>query len=243
MRAVERRGFDVLSLANNHAGDYGKRRWSRPSRRVAGRRFVPFGAGVDLAAASRPAIVERNGVRFGVVGFNAIGETPRRPGRARGRCGCGCSRAPGRWCAPTSTGCCASSPAAQRVDVVLVLPHWGTQYTHAARPDQRLVGRALVRAGADVVIGGHPHWVQGMESVGDSVMPLAGQLRVRHGLLEQTQEGVVLELTFWGGELKALRLVPYVMGPDFAPGRVPRRRGRGDPRRRVVDERRTVRGR
>ena len=54
--------------------------------------------------------------------------------------------------------------------MVLVLPHWGTQYTHRTVRDQRVVARPLVRAGADVVVGGHPHWVQGMESVGDSLV-------------------------------------------------------------------------
>ena len=51
----------------------------------------------------------------------------------------------------------------RRVDVVVVLPHWGTQYTHSPEPVQRHVGRRLVDAGADLVVGGHPHWVQSVE--------------------------------------------------------------------------------
>ena len=45
-----------------------------------------------------------------------------------------------------------------------------------------------------------------------------------------TQEGAVLELTFWGGDLKAARLVPVVIGADFAPRAGPRPAGPGDPR-------------
>ena len=123
-----------------------------------------------------------------------------------------------------------------QVDVVLVLPHWGTQYTHRTVRDQRLVARALTRAGADVVIGGHPHWVQGMESVGDALIayslgnfvfdmvPLGSSTGGVY--TRETQEGAVLELTFWGSTLKAARLVPVVIGADFAPRVAPGPRGR-----------------
>jgi poly-gamma-glutamate synthesis protein (capsule biosynthesis protein) len=82
-------GFDVLSLANNHVGDYGPRALRQTLRRVAAGGFAGVGAGTDLAAASRPVVVERHGVRFGIVAFDAIGETPAatadRPGALRVR--------------------------------------------------------------------------------------------------------------------------------------------------------------
>ena len=85
---LELAGYDVLSLANNHTGDFGPQALVETVRRVRAGGFVPVGAGVDLARASRPAIVERNGVRFGVVAFDAIGETPaaapEQPGCAAG---------------------------------------------------------------------------------------------------------------------------------------------------------------
>jgi len=48
--------------------------------------------------------------------------------------------------------------------VVVVIPHWGTQYTHVPEASQRRVARAFADAGADVVVGGHPHITQGTES-------------------------------------------------------------------------------
>ena len=72
--------------------------------------------------------------------------------------------------------------AQREADVVVVLPHWGTQYTHVPVPEQRTVARRLVAAGADLVVGGHPHWVQGVDAVdGVPVAPLPRQLRLRHG--------------------------------------------------------------
>jgi len=104
------------------------------------------------------------------------------------------------------------------VDVVLVLPHRGTQYTHRAEPAQRLVARRLVDAGADLVVGGHPHWVQGLEAYGDAVVAHSlGNFVFDMGFRTETRQGVLLEATYWGSALKRVDLVPYVIGADFAP--------------------------
>jgi poly-gamma-glutamate capsule biosynthesis protein CapA/YwtB (metallophosphatase superfamily) len=107
----------------------------------------------------------------------------------------------------------------RRVDAVVVLPHWGEQYTHEAWPVQRLVGRRLVEAGADLVVGGHPHWVQGLDHLGDGAV-LAhslGNLVFDMDFMEQTMEGVTLTATFWDGRLMRVALTPYRMDATFAP--------------------------
>ena len=221
---LRRAGFDALSLANNHTGDYGTGALLETVRMLRASPIAPFGAGPNLAAASRPAIVEGGGTRFAFVGFNAIGETrrvtPATPGALSIRM-------------PPRTGPLVSADlrhvervvrrTARVADVVVVLPHWGTQYTHRPEPVQRVVSRALVRAGADLVVGGHPHWVQGVDLVrGVPVLHSLGNFVFDMDFMEQTMEGVVLETTWWGRELKAMRLVPYRMDPvSFAPRVVP----------------------
>ncbi len=219
LAGLERLGFDVLSLANNHTGDFGPVAFEETLRAFRGRRLQQFGAGRDLAAASRAAVVRRHGIRFGFVGFNAIGETPR---ATAGSPGALSVRMPPR------TGPLQRSDLdhvtgvvrrlAARVDVVVVLPHWGGQYTHTPEPVQSQVGRALVRAGADLVVGGHPHWVQGLEPVGRAVIAHSlGNLVFDMDFMEQTMEGVTLVATFRGDRLVDVELQPYRMGPDFAP--------------------------
>ena len=219
LAGLERLGFDALSLANNHTGDFGPVAFHETVQAFRGRRIKPFGAGRDLAGASGAAVVRRHGVSFGFVGFNAIGETPRAtPG------------SPGALSVrmPPRTGPLRRADLdhvtgivrrlAERVDVVVVLPHWGDQYTHTAEPVQSLVGRALVRAGADLVVGGHPHWVQGLEPVGRGVIAHSlGNLVFDMDFMEQTMEGVTLVATFRGDRLVDVALEPYRMGPDFAP--------------------------
>ena len=221
---LRRAGLDAVSLANNHAGDYGTGALLDTVATLRRSPLAVFGAGADLAAASRPAYVERGGVRFAFLGFNAIGETPR---ATRSGPGALSVRMPPR------TGPLVRADlehvtglvrrAGRHADVVVVLPHWGTQYTHEPEPVQREVGRALVAAGADLVVGGHPHWVQGIDVVEgpDAAVPVLhslGNLVFDMDFMTQTMEGVVLEATFLGDRLAAMRLVPYVMDPQtFAP--------------------------
>lgn len=212
-------GFDVVGLANNHTGDFGPAALVRTVARARAAGLRTFGAGRDLAAARRPAVVEAGGTTYGFVGFNAIGETP--------------AAAPGRPGAvqvgmPPRTGPLDRAELdrflrdvrrlARRVDVVVVLPHWGEQYVHRPWPVQRQVARDLVAAGADLVVGGHPHQVQGTSTVGGAlVVHSLGNFVFDMDFAGPTMEGAVLETTWWGGELKAAELVPYRMDASFTP--------------------------
>jgi poly-gamma-glutamate synthesis protein (capsule biosynthesis protein) len=216
-------GFDALSLANNHTGDFGARALLETVAAFRGSGVRAFGAGPDRRLAGRAAVLVRHGVRFGFVGFNAIGETPRATPTSPGALSV---RMPPRT-GPLDRGDLRHllglvRRLARSADVVVVLPHWGTQYTHVAEPVQRSVGRRLVAAGADLVAGGHPHWVQGVERVGDAVLAHSlGNLVFDMDFMDQTMEGVLLEATFWGDRLVAVAPAPYRMDDYFRPRPVP----------------------
>lgn len=219
LAALADAGFDALSLANNHTGDFGEQALLRTLDLLADGPVRAFGAGRNRAEAGTAYVTERNGVRFGFLGFNAIGETPRatarRPGALSVRM-------------PPRTGPLVERDLAHveqlvrtldgEVDVVVVLPHWGTQYTHRAEPVQTQVAHRLVDAGADLVVGGHPHWVQGLEWYDDTLVAHSlGNFVFDMDFMAQTRQGVALEAVFWGAELKGFDLVPYAMDDDFAP--------------------------
>ncbi len=212
-------GFDVLSLANNHTGDYGSRSLVETVRLLRAGGQVPVGAGADRWEAWRPAVVPRHGIRFGFLAFNAIGETRRAGWDSPG--GASVSMQPRTGPLDRDDLAYATSAVrklAGQVDVVIVLPHWGDQYTHRPVADQRTVGRALIDAGADAVVGGHPHWVQSAETYqGRPLVHSLGNFVFDMDWEPEVREGVVLELRFVGDRLASARFVPYVIGSDFAP--------------------------
>ena len=225
---LERAGFDAVSLANNHTGDFQDAALLQTVRRLRESRIKPFGAGRDLAAAGRPVILKAGDTSFGFMGFNSIGETPR---ATRNRPGALSVRMPPRTGPLNMTDLRhvlrLVERLAERVDAVVVLPHWGTQYTHFPEPVQRVVARRLVAAGADLVVGGHPHWVQGLDRVRRAVVAHSlGNFVFDMDFMTQTQQGVMLKATFWGPALKAVELLPYRMDAEFAPRSAGAREGK-----------------
>ena len=156
-------------------------------------------------------------VRVGFLGFNAIGETPRAAPARRGRSRCACRRVPGpsaRRPGPRAGRRPPPGPARRRGRG---LPHWGT-HTRTPPTPSRQVGRRLVAAGADLVVGGHPHWVQALERYdGATIATRSATLVFDMDFMEQTMEGVALTATIWAGRVVDVGLAPYRMDASFSP--------------------------
>nr|WP_281366639.1 CapA family protein [Nocardioides thalensis] len=213
-------GFDAVSLANNHLGDYGERALLETVDLLSDGPVRAFGAGRTARAAARPLLLEARGTTFAFLGFNAIGETPMATATTPGALSVRMPPRTGPLQQADLDRVTAAVRRADRVaDAVVVLPHWGTQYTHVPEPVQHRVARALVAAGADLVVGGHPHWVQGVEQIsGVPVLHSLGNFVFDMDWEPQVMQGVMLETTWRGPELISLRLVPYAMDPaTFAP--------------------------
>lgn len=206
-------GIDGVSLANNHLGDYGTTAMRETFDEFDRAGIAWFGAGRDLNAAREPWVVERNGTTIAFIGTESIGETPAATGTTPGT---------NRLNMPPRTGPFDEAEldriagdiraAKSRVDTVIVVPHWGTQYTHVPEPSQRRAAQRFAEAGADLVIGGHPHWVQGWEADGDTtVVHSLGNFIFDMQFSRQVQEGVFVEIVLWDGVVKAVEPVPYVI--------------------------------
>ena len=84
---------------------------------------------------------------------------------------------------------------------MLVLPHWGTQYTTRTVRDQRAVARALAEPGPTWSSAGTRTGCRGWSRVGDALIAYSlGNFVFDMDFSRQTQEGAVLELTFWGSD-------------------------------------------
>lgn len=209
--ALQGAGFDAVTLANNHVGDYGRQAMLETFDLIDESGLGRFGAGTTLSEAAAPWIVEVNGVRVAFIGTESIGETPAAtdtdPGTNR-------LNMPPRTppldedALTRITG--EITETTTRAEVVIVMPHWGTQYTYDPEPIQREIAARFVDAGADLVLGGHPHQVQGWEAIGETpVVYSLPNFVFDMTFSRQVQEGMFVEIVLWGDRVLAVEPVPY----------------------------------
>jgi poly-gamma-glutamate capsule biosynthesis protein CapA/YwtB (metallophosphatase superfamily) len=149
-------GVDCVTLANNHALDYGVDALADTLAHLATAGIAVVGAGTDLQQARRPAILAAGGLRVAVVGVTdhpadfAAGAD--RPGVAYADL----ARQVPDWLLQTVHRAGAS------VDATLVTPHWGPNMTAAPVRHVRHAATALVQAGATLVAGHSAHVPHGV---------------------------------------------------------------------------------
>ncbi|MGE5173423.1 MAG: CapA family protein [Betaproteobacteria bacterium] len=146
-------GFTVLSLANNHMLDFGPNEPAVTRSHLQKQGLSPFGAGKDISEARQPVILTRNGVRFGFLGYGVAHS--RAVYAQRSRAGI----------APISMDDIRKDILAFRsqVDVLIVSLHWGIEYEKTPTRKQREEAHQIIDWGADMIIGHHPHVMQGIE--------------------------------------------------------------------------------
>ncbi len=84
-----------------------------------------------------------------------------------------------------------------KVDALIVSVHWGEEYQAKANKTQKEIAKKLVEAGADIIVGHHPHWVQDEEKInGKPVYYSLGNLIFDQMWSEETRKGMIIKLTF-----------------------------------------------
>jgi poly-gamma-glutamate synthesis protein (capsule biosynthesis protein) len=160
VEALAGAGVDVVSLANNHAYDFGAAAVDDMLPRLTERGIVAVGAGANDAAAHAPAIVTRNGVR---VAFLAYVDVPVEGGGFDTRTWTAGPETPGLAWAEAGRIAEDVAAARQAAEVVVVMLHFGLEGRPEETASQRALARAAVDAGAALVLGAHPHVLQRTE--------------------------------------------------------------------------------
>ncbi len=186
-------GADVANLANNHLTNYGAQGVTLTDQLL-------HQHGIQTSGLGPVAVIDVRGIKFGFIGFNGVGraidKTALKEGIARAR---------------------------QLADIVVVQSHWGKEYErqpladpHVPTPDDPVaIGHSAVDWGADIVIGNHPHWYQGIEIYHGKLITYAhGNFVFDQMWSEETREGVIGTYTFYGTQLvaatwKAYRIYDY----------------------------------
>lgn len=189
-------GVDIVTIANNHVMDYGPLGLFDTRRFLDSVGIAAVGAGSSEAEARRPVILSRHGTRVGFLAYNAFSNaTGSHPGTA-----------------PRILSVVTEDVRALResgtVDIIVVNFHWGTERAPFPDEDQVRFAHAVIDAGADLIVGHHPHVLQGVEryrqgliaySLGNFIF--GGNSRPRH-------DSMLLAVTYLGGIPLDARIVP-----------------------------------
>ncbi len=186
-------GAKVANLANNHTSNFGAEGVALTDKLLQQHGILSSGLGPV-------AVIDVRGIKFGFIGFNGVGRAIDKAAVQAG-----------------------IERARQLADLVVVQFHWGKEYErqpmadpHVPTPDDPVaIGHSAVDWGADIVIGNHPHWYQGIEVYHGKLITYAhGNFVFDQMWSEETREGVIGTYTFYGTQLvaarwKAVRIYDY----------------------------------
>lgn len=189
-------GIDIVTLANNHTLDYGKDALLDTFENLNKINVKYVGAGNDINSASAPVLIDKNGYKTAILGSShVIPEVSWAAGK--GRPGLATTYNPSRLLSEISA-------AKKTSDIVVVYLHWGEEKKTTPVDYQRNLAKKYIDSGADIVIGSHPHVLQGFEFYKEKLIAYSMGNFIFTDLKKDT---MILDINYSGNSYKA-RIVP-----------------------------------
>jgi poly-gamma-glutamate synthesis protein (capsule biosynthesis protein) len=218
LAGLEAAGFNVVSQANNHTYDWGPQALLDSLERLRAVGIRPVGAGRNSLAAHYPVVVNVDGLRIAFLAYVNIDPKEATAGIDR----------PGvAWLDPAQV-LADIRFARPLADLVIVCPHWGVEYALKPGRDQVESAHQMIDAGADMIVGGHPHVVQPLERYHDRWIAYSLGNFVFDQMNPATHRGLMLRVTVRDKRISDVEPVPIKINSAFqatlapAPGIPPR---------------------
>mgnify|MGYP003440266385 CR=1 FL=1 len=209
--AIAGSGIDVVSMANNHVGDWGVESYIDTLARLKENQIHYTGGGMNSAEAEEPVIIEKYGVKIGYLGFSDVGPV---------------------WMKATEDNAgllLASNPrfdeiiknASQKVDHLVVSFHWGDEYKTVHNARQEELAHKAIDAGAKIIIGHHPHVTQDVEIYKDGYIAYSlGNFIFDQSFSQNTMQGMLLEIKLGRDGSMTAQKNTIKLSPYFQPQKV-----------------------
>jgi poly-gamma-glutamate capsule biosynthesis protein CapA/YwtB (metallophosphatase superfamily) len=215
-------GIKVVGLANNHVMDFTEHGLLDTLERLRKAGVSYAGAGENLAEAEGALILKVKGKRIGILSFSDV--VPRYSWAEANHPGIATAKEADRVVG-------AVSRTRPKVDILIMVFHWGTQFLQEPIPRQVFLAQEAQRAGADLVLGAHPHVLQGVGCVGRAPVVYSAGNFVFPTMSAPTRRTAIFEFEFSGDQPISVRLVPAVIDEHGAPQLVS-----GEARVDILDE-------
>ncbi|MEI7884993.1 MAG: CapA family protein [Clostridia bacterium] len=207
MNGIKYAGFNLFSLANNHILDYYATGLFDTMKILDENGIKYAGAGKNLAEARKLVIIEKQGVKIGLLAYTDMAENVYK-GSPAISFGADNDKA---GVAPNNLEYIKEDifNAKGKVDILIVSLHWGTEYTYDIATEQVETAHGIIDAGADMLIGHHTHRFQGIELYrGKPIFYSLGNF-----IFDQNeplnQQGFMMEMEIKDSKLTRLTGIPY----------------------------------
>jgi poly-gamma-glutamate synthesis protein (capsule biosynthesis protein) len=208
--AFQKAGFDLVTLANEHVMDYGAEGLLDSFTNLNLNGVAHVGAGQNAKDAYAPTILTRNGVKVAFLGVSAI--IPRDSSRALDATNAAPNGTPGiADLADITRVTTAIQDAKKQADLVVVLPHWGIEHDVKVTAEQTALAHQMIDAGADLIVGNHPHVMQALEKYKGKwiAYSLGNFLYTTNATDQESWRSSILKVTCKKKGVCALRVVPF----------------------------------
>lgn len=185
-------GFDIVSFSNNHVGDWNIAAFEDTLSGLEENGILKTGADLNKEDAANPTIIEKNGTRFGFLGFSDIGPNWLEAG----------VDTPGILLASDPNLAGIIQNAKTKCDVLIVSFHWGEEYKLIHNKRQESLAHTAIDNGADMVIGHHPHVMEDVEEYnGKTIVYSLGNFIFDQYFSKDTMRGMLFSATYEGKNL------------------------------------------
>ncbi len=198
-RSLKEAGFTALSLANNHAVDYGKKGLRSTIDALESQGIDVVGAGENSSDASDPYIKEINGFKVAVYSISDI--VPEDYAATQ--------TSPGIATENNSDIFMSLYEMRSSVDLIIVNVHWGYEYTSTENEEQQELAHELIEAGADVVVGEHSHTLQPVEIYQGKLIAYGLGDYSHDNAWTRTKDGAVLQLAV-GSQRQISAMIQFI---------------------------------
>jgi len=206
LEGIKYAGFNLLSLANNHILDYYDKGLTDTIQILNSNGIAFSGAGKNLEEAREPAVIEKKGIKIGLLSYTDMAEIIYKGNPSISFIADGNKAG----VAPRKLEYILEDieKARKDVDLLIISLHWGVEESFNVLPDQMEFAHRLIDNGADIILGHHPHQFQGIEIYkGKPVAYSLGNFIFDQNDPEN-QESFILNLEFTGNKLSALSALP-----------------------------------
>jgi len=209
--ALKGAGFDVLSVANNHAGDWGRNAYADTLARLKENEISYVGGGINESEAEQPIIMEKYGIKIGYLGFGDNGPNNLKVSDSQA----------GLLLASNPRFEEIIQNASKQVDYLIVSFHFGEEYQTKHNDRQEYLAHKAIDNGAKIVIGTHPHVVQDTEVYRNGFIAYSlGNFIFDQYFSKETMQGMLLKIKLNKGGAMTIKKNTVSLNKVFQPEKI-----------------------